>query len=220
METQKIKIAVVILNWNGKDWLEKFLPTIVRYTTDAEIIIADNSSTDNSLLFLSENFPTIKVISNKENLGFAGGYNKALNQIHAEYYVLLNSDVEISKNWLFPIISLMDKDKDIAACQPKLLDFNNRKRFEYAGASGGFLDNLGYPFCRGRIFDSLEEDEGQYNDTTEIFWATGACLFVRADAFWEVDGFDADFFAHQEEIDLCWRLKNKEYKVMIEPKKF
>jgi GT2 family glycosyltransferase len=220
METQKIKIkiAVVILNWNGKDWLEKFLPTIVRYTTDAEIIIADNSSTDNSLLFLSENFPTIKVISNKENLGFAGGYNKALNQIHAEYYVLLNSDVEISKNWLFPIISLMDKDKDIAACQPKLLDFNNRKRFEYAGASGGFLDNLGYPFCRGRIFDSLEEDEGQYNDTTEIFWATGACLFVRADAFWEVDGFDADFFAHQEEIDLCWRLKNKEYKVMIEPK--
>ncbi len=220
METQKrrIKAAIVILNWNGKDWLEKFLPTIIQHSNTAEIIIADNGSTDNSLLFLSKNLPTIKVINNKENLGFTGGYNKALNQIHAEYYVLLNSDVEVSDNWLFPIVSLMDKDKNIAACQSKLLDFNNRTKFEYAGASGGFLDNLGYPFCRGRIFDCLEEDGGQYNDTTEVFWATGACLFVRADAFWEVGGFDADFFAHQEEIDLCWRLKNKGYKVMVEPK--
>ena len=220
METQKrrIKTAIVILNWNGKDWLEKFLPTIIQRSDTAEIIIADNGSTDDSLLFLSQNLPTIKVINNKENLGFAEGYNNALNQIHAEYYVLLNSDVEVSDNWLFPIISLMDKDKNIAACQPKLLDFNNRTKFEYAGASGGFLDNLGYPFCRGRIFNFLEEDSGQYNDTTEVFWATGACLFVRADIFWEVGGFDADFFAHQEEIDLCWRLRNKGYKVMVEPK--
>ena len=220
METQKrrIKTAIVILNWNGKDWLEKFLPTIIQHSDMAEIIIADNGSTDDSLLFLSKNFPNIKVINNKENLGFAGGYNNALDQIHAEYYVLLNSDVEVSDNWLLPIIRLMDKDKDIAACQPKLLDFNNRKKFEYAGASGGFLDNLGYPFCRGRIFNFLEEDAGQYNDTAEVFWATGACLFVRADIFWEVGGFDSDFFAHQEEIDLCWRLRNKGYKIMVEPK--
>jgi GT2 family glycosyltransferase len=220
METQKrrIKTAIVILNWNGKDWLEKFLPTIIQHSDTAEIIIADNGSTDDSLLFLSKNFPNIKVINNKENLGFAGGYNNALDRIHAEYYVLLNSDVEVSDNWLLPIIRLMDKDKDIAACQPKLLDFNNRKKFEYAGASGGFLDNLGYPFCRGRIFNFLEEDTGQYNDTAEVFWATGACLFVRADIFWEVGGFDSDFFAHQEEIDLCWRLRNKGYKIMVEPK--
>ncbi len=220
METQKrrIKTAIVILNWNGKDWLEKFLPTIIQHSDMAEIIIADNGSTDDSLLFLSKNFPNIKVINNKENLGFAGGYNNALDRIHAEYYVLLNSDVEVSDNWLLPIIRLMDKDKDIAACQPKLLDFNNRKKFEYAGASGGFLDNLGYPFCRGRIFNFLEEDAGQYNDTAEVFWATGACLFVRSDIFWEVGGFDSDFFAHQEEIDLCWRLRNKGYKIMVEPK--
>ncbi|MEE2699915.1 MAG: glycosyltransferase family 2 protein [Bacteroidota bacterium] len=220
METQKIKIktAVVVLNWNGKDWLEKFLPIIIKQRNTAEIIIADNGSTDGSLSFLEENFPAITIIECKENLGFAGGYNKALNQIHAEYYVMLNSDVEVSENWLSPIISLMDSDRKIAACQPKLLDFNNKDLFEYAGASGGFIDNLGYPFCRGRIFDFLEEDSGQYNDAKEVFWATGACLFVRVDAFWEVGGFDVDFFAHQEEIDLCWRMKNKGYKIMIEPK--
>ena len=220
METQKrkIKTAVVILNWNGKDWLAKFLPTVIKHSNDTEIIIADNGSTDDSLIFLEENFPSITIVENKENLGFAGGYNKALNQIHAEYYVLLNSDVEVGENWLSPIVSLLDKDKAIAACQPKLLDFNKRNTFEYAGASGGFIDNLGYPFCRGRIFEYLEEDSGQYNDAREVFWATGACLFVRADAFWEVGGFDADFFAHQEEIDLCWRLKNKGYKIMVEPK--
>lgn len=220
METQKrkIKTAVVILNWNGEDWLAKFLPNVIKYSNDAEIIIADNGSTDDSLSFLEKNFPTITIVQNKENLGFAGGYNKALNQIHAEYYVLLNSDVEVCENWLSPIVSLLDKDKTIAACQPKLLDFNKRSTFEYAGGSGGFIDNLGYPFCRGRIFEYLEEDSGQYNDAREVFWATGACLFVRADAFWEVGGFDADFFAHQEEIDLCWRLKNKGYKIMVEPK--
>ena len=219
METQKrkIKTAVVILNWNGKDWLEKFLPTVVQYSKDATIIVADNGSTDDSISFLSANFPTVSIVNNKENLGFAGGYNKALNQIHAEYYVLLNSDVEVCENWISPIINLMDSDKNIAACQPKLLDFNNRSKFEYAGASGGFIDNLGYPFCRGRIFGSLEEDNGQYNDAVEVFWATGACIFVKAEAFWEVGGFDEEFFAHQEEIDLCWRLKNKGHKIMVEP---
>ena len=219
METQKIKIktAVVILNWNGKEWLEKFLPTIVRYSAEATVFVADNGSEDDSKPFLTQEFPAVKIIENKENLGFSGGYNKALNQIHAEYYVLLNSDVEVTENWLSPIIKLMDSDKNIASCQPKLLDYNNRNKFEYAGASGGFIDNLGYPFCRGRIFDSLEEDKGQYNDAIEVFWATGACIFVRSDVFWEVGGFDEDFFAHQEEIDLCWRLKNKGYKIMVEP---
>jgi len=220
METQKrkLKIAVVILNWNGKDWLEKFLPTVIKHSSDTEIIVADNGSTDDSISFLSANFPTVRIVNNKENLGFAGGYNKALNQIHAKYYVLLNSDVEVTEDWIAPIINLMDSDKNIAACQPKLLDFNNRTKFEYAGASGGFIDNLGYPFCRGRIFGSLEEDSGQYNEAIEVFWATGACIFVRAEAFWEVGGFDEEFFAHQEEIDLCWRFKNKGYKVMVEPK--
>ena len=220
METQKIKIktAVVILNWDGRDWLEKFLPTIVRHSADSEIIIADNGSTDDSLSFLADNFSAVLVVNNQKNLGFAGGYNKALNQIHAEYYVLLNSDIEVTEGWLSPIIKLMDSDKNIAACQPKLLDYTNKEKFEYAGASGGFIDKLGYPFCRGRIFDSLEEDKGQYNNAIEVFWATGACIFVRADTFWEVGGFDEDFFAHQEEIDLCWRLKNKGYKVMVEPK--
>ena len=219
METQKIKIktAVVILNWNGKDWLEKFLPTIVRYSAEATVFVADNGSEDDSKSFLTQDFPAVKIIENKENLGFAGGYNKALNQIHAEYYVLLNSDIEVTEGWLSPIIKLMDSDKNIAACQPKLLDYTNKEKFEYAGASGGFIDNLGYPFCRGRIFDSLEEDKGQYNDAIEVFWATGACIFVRSDVFWEVGGFDEDFFAHQEEIDLCWRLKNKGYKIMVEP---
>ena len=192
MEAQKrkIKTAVVILNWNGKNWLEKFLPNVVQYSKDAIIIVVDNGSTDDSISFLSANFPTVRIVNNHQNLGFAGGYNKALNQIHAEYYILLNSDVEVTENWISPIISLMDSDKNIAACQPKLLDFNNRNKFEYAGASGGFIDNLGYPFCRGRIFDDLEEDKGQYNDAVEVFWATGACIFVKAEAFWEVGGFD------------------------------
>jgi len=220
METQKrkIKLAVVILNWNGKAWLQKFLPTLVSHSAEATVFVADNGSDDDSVSFLTQEFPTVKIIENNENLGFAGGYNKALNHIHADYYVLINSDVEVTENWLSPIISFMDGDKNIAACQPKLLDYNNREKFEYAGASGGYIDNLGYPFCRGRIFDDLEEDKGQYNNATEVFWATGACIFVRADAFWEVGGFDADFFAHQEEIDLCWRMKNKGYKIMVEPK--
>lgn len=218
METQKIKIAVVILNWNGKHWLEKFLPNVIQHSNDAEVIIADNNSSDDSIKFLEENYPNIRIIQNDGNYGYAKGYNLSLKQINAEYFVLLNSDIEVTKDWISPIISLMDSDRTISACQPKILDYNNKNKFEYAGASGGFIDNLGYPFCRGRIFDYLEEDKGQYNDTTEIFWATGACLFVRASHFFEINGLDEDFFAHQEEIDLCWRFKNKGYKVFVEPK--
>ena len=218
METQKIKTAVVVLNWNGKAWLEKFLPTLVKHSQEATVFVADNASTDNSVAFVKENFPAVKIIINASNGGYAKGYNDALKQIDAEYFVLINSDIEVTKGWLSPIITLMDSDKNIAACQPKLLDYNKRNTFEYAGASGGFMDNLGYPFCRGRIFDDLEQDKGQYNDAVEVFWATGACLFVRSTHFWELGGLDEDFFAHQEEIDLCWRLKNKGYKIMVQPK--
>jgi len=218
METQKIKIAVVVLNWNGKAWLEKFLPTLVKHSQEATVFVADNASTDDSVSFVRDNFPTVKIIVNATNGGYAKGYNDALKQIDAKYYVLINSDIEVTDGWLSPIITLMDTDKQIAACQPKVLDYNNRSKFEYAGASGGFIDNLGYPFCRGRIFDDLEEDKGQYNDAIEVFWATGACLFVRAEHYNEVGGLDEDFFAHQEEIDLCWRMKNKGYKIMVQPK--
>ncbi|MBC8265459.1 MAG: glycosyltransferase family 2 protein [Flavobacteriales bacterium] len=213
-----MKTAVVVLNWNGKAWLEKFLPNLVNHSQEATVFIADNASTDDSVAFVKSHFPTVKIIINASNGGYARGYNDALKQISADYFVLINSDIQVTENWLSPIINLMDSDDKIAACQPKLLDYNKRTKFEYAGASGGFIDNLGYPFCRGRIFNELEEDKGQYNDTTEVFWATGACFFVRAKCFWEVGGFDNDFFAHQEEIDLCWRLKNIDYKIMVEPK--
>ena len=218
METQKIKTAVVVLNWNGKAWLEKFLANLVKHSQEATVFVADNASTDDSVNFVKSNFPSVKIIINASNGGYAKGYNDALKQIDAEYFVLINSDIEVTDGWLSPIIDLMDSDKKIAACQPKVLDYNNRSKFEYAGASGGFIDNLGYPFCRGRIFDDIEQDNGQYNDAIEVFWATGACLFVRAAHFNEVGGLDEDFFAHQEEIDLCWRLKNKGYKIMVQPK--
>ena len=218
METQKIKTAVVVLNWNGKVWLEKFLSTLVNHSQEATVFVADNASTDDSVYYVKSNFPTVKIIVNANNGGYAKGYNDALKKIDAEYFVLINSDIEVTADWLSPIINLMDNDKQIAACQPKMLDYNNKAKFEYAGASGGFIDNLGYPFCRGRIFDDLEQDNGQYNDAIEVFWATGACLFVRAVHYNEVGGLDEDFFAHQEEIDLCWRLKNKGYKIMVQPK--
>ena len=218
METQKIKTAVVVLNWNGKAWLEKFLANLVKHSQEATVFVADNASTDDSVDFVKSNFPSVEIIINASNGGYAKGYNDALKQIDAEYFVLINSDIEVTDGWLSPIIDLMDSDKKIAACQPKLLDYKKRNTFEYAGASGGFIDNLGYPFCRGRIFDDIEQDNGQYNDATEVFWATGACLFVRASHFNEVGGLDEDFFAHQEEIDLCWRLKNKGYKIMVQPK--
>ena len=218
METQKIKTAIVVLNWNGKAWLEKFLPTLVKHSQEATVFVADNASTDDSVDFVKNKFPIVKIIINDTNGGYSKGYNDSLKQIDAEYFVLINSDIEVTEGWLSPIIDLMDSDKKIAACQPKLLDYNKRNTFEYAGASGGFIDNQGYPFCRGRIFDDLEQDKGQYNDVVEVFWATGACLFVRASHFGEIGGLDEDFFAHQEEIDLCWRLKNKGYKIMVQPK--
>lgn len=215
---QQSKIAVVILNWNGKSFLEEFLPTVIKHSEDATIYIADNFSTDNSVEFLELNFPQVHIIKNNANSGFAKGYNDALKHIEADYFILLNSDVEVTFNWIKPIIALMDSDKTIAACQPKILDFKNKLYFEYAGAAGGFIDKYGYPFCRGRIFNELEKDNHQYDDAVEVFWATGACMFVRASAFWEVDGFDEDYFAHMEEIDVCWRMKNLGYQIYVEPK--
>ncbi len=212
------KVAVVILNWNGKSFLEKFLPSVIKYSTSAQIIVADNQSSDDSVSFLKQHFPEVRIIINPSNDGFSTGYNLALKQVEAEYYVLLNSDVEVTEKWIEPIIDLMDSNKQIAACQPKILDYNHKTTFEYAGAAGGFMDKYGYPFCRGRIFNSLEEDKGQYNNSTEVFWATGACMFVRAEAFWKVGGFDDDYFAHMEEIDVCWRMKNIGYQIYVEPK--
>lgn len=217
MEAHKIDIAVVILNWNGQKWLEKFLPTVIEKSSMANIYIADNASTDNSVNFIEYNFPTVKIIQNQLNEGYAKGYNDALKDLKEKYFVLLNSDIEVTDNWIEPIINLMEENPNISACQPKILDYNNKDSFEYAGASGGYIDNLGYPFTRGRIFDEIEPDNNQYDDVKEIFWASGACFFVRADHFNEVNGFDNDFFAHQEEIDLCWRLKIKGYQIMVDP---
>ncbi len=212
------RVAVVILNFNGKKFLEQFLPSVTKHSSGHKVVVADNNSSDDSVNYLQVNYPSVQIIKNQINSGFAQGYNEALKQVDAEYYVLLNSDVEVSEDWITNIISLMDADPSVAACQPKILDFNNRTKFEYAGASGGYIDKYGYPFCRGRVFNELEEDKGQYNNPTEVFWATGACMFVRAKAFWEVGGFDGDYFAHMEEIDLCWRLKNIGYKIYVEPK--
>jgi len=212
------RVAVVILNWNGKKFLEDFLPSVVRHSPDfSEVIIADNASTDDSLDFVKTNFPQVKIIRNKTNGGYAKGYNDALAELNHEYFILLNSDVDVSENWVEPIIKMMDADKKIAACQPKILSFSNKNMFEYAGAAGGFIDKYGFPFCRGRIFDSFEEDKGQYNDEKEIFWATGASLFVRSEIFKQAGGLDEDFFAHMEEIDLCWRMKNQGCKIMYCP---
>lgn len=214
----KPKVAVVILNWNGRSFLEKFLPNIIKYSEpSAEVIIADNASTDSSVEFVQTHFPNIRLILNQLNYGFAQGYNEALSQVEADYYVLLNSDVEVTPNWLEPMIALLESDKQIAACQPKLLSYYERDKFEYAGAAGGFIDRLGYPYCRGRLFQNIEQDNGQYDNTEEIFWASGASMFVRADLYNELGGLDNDFFAHMEEIDLCWRLKNLGYKIMFCP---
>ncbi|MEI6576824.1 MAG: glycosyltransferase family 2 protein [Bacteroidota bacterium] len=212
------KVAVVILNWNGRKFLEQFLPALVLHTQDdAELVIADNASTDDSLDFLAQFYPGIRIIINKENGGFSKGYNDALAQIEADYYVLLNSDIEVSAGWIPPLLKLMESDPKIAACQPKLLSFFEKTQFEYAGGAGGFIDKFGYPFCRGRVFQTIEQDHGQYDQITEIFWATGACMFVRADLYHQFGGLDNDFFAHMEEIDICWRLKNSGYKIMYCP---
>ncbi len=203
------RVAVVILNWNGRSFLEQFLPGVVANSPDwCEIIVADNASTDDSVSWLNTHYPHIRQLHNAKNGGFAKGYNDALRQLNTEYFVLLNSDVDVAKNWIEPVIALMDSDVSIAAAQPKIRAFHHPEQFEYAGAAGGFIDKWGFPFCRGRIFDSFESDTGQYNDTCDLFWATGAALFVRRSDWVLAQGLDEDFFAHMEEIDLCWRLRN------------
>ena len=209
---------MVILNWNGRSFLEKFLPFVLASNYEnLQVIVADNASTDDSIKFLEQNFPSVLVITNPSNEGYARGYNLALEIIEADYYILLNSDVEVSRDWIEPIISLMESNVSIAACQPKILSWANKNIFEYAGASGGWIDSLGYPFCRGRIFDVCETDEGQYNDNQRIFWASGAALFVKSKAFHEVNGLDESFFAHQEELDLCWRMQLAGYQIFVCP---
>ncbi|MFL1011584.1 glycosyltransferase family 2 protein [Flavisericum labens] len=208
-----MKIAVVILNWNGKALLEQFLPSVIENSNDATIYLADNASFDDSVDFVENKFPAVKIIKNSKNGGYAKGYNDALKQVDADVYCLLNSDVEVTENWLSPIIDAFNENPKTAIIQPKLLDFNKKNYFEYAGAAGGFIDKYGYPYCRGRIFDTIEKDTGQYNDTSEIFWASGACLFIRSQVFRELKGFDEHFFAHMEEIDLCWRAKNFGYSI-------
>ncbi len=218
MDNQKDKVAIVILNWNGQKFLEQFMPSVDENSKGENytVYVADNGSTDNSIQFLKEKYPNVKLIIFDKNYGFTGGYNKALEQINAEYFILLNSDIEVTPNWITPIISFMDKNPEVAAVQPKILAYYDKKQFEYAGAAGGFIDKFGYPFCRGRIIDTAEKDNNQYNEITEIFWATGACLFIRSEEYLK-NKLDDDFFAHMEEIDLCWRLKNQGKKIVYFP---
>lgn len=212
-------IAVIILNYNGKNWLEQFLPSVVKYTPEglASIWVADNASTDGSIDLIKTRFPTVNSVRMHENYGYAGGYNHAIKHIDAEYILLLNSDVEVTHGWLEPLVKCLKEHPEAAACQGKIKDYKQPQKFEYAGAAGGFLDKYGYPFCRGRIFDTVEEDYGQYDDPSEIFWASGACMLVRRKLFLDAGGFDTDFFAHMEEIDLCWRLKNMGYAIRYVP---
>ncbi|MFK5957737.1 MAG: glycosyltransferase family 2 protein [Lutibacter sp.] len=205
-----MKIAIVILNWNGKILLEKFIPSIVTYSTlpNIEIVVADNASTDDSVPFIKQNYPKITIIKNDKNGGYAKGYNEALQHVVADVYCLINSDIEVTDGWLNPIISIFEKERKTSIVQPKILDYKNKSLFEYAGAGGGFIDKYGYPYCRGRIFNTIETNLDQFNDVSEIFWASGACFFIRSSVFHELNGFDEDYFAHQEEIDLCWRAKN------------
>ena len=215
------KVAIVILNWNGAKMLRQYLPTVLNYSRDeATVYVADNASTDDSLELLRSEFPECKTIVLDQNWGFAEGYNKALSQVKAEYYLLLNSDIEVTPHWLTPLIEFMDVHPEVAACQPKLLSIYNKDMFEYAGASGGYIDNFGYPFCRGRLFDVVEEDNGEYDYATEILWATGAALMIRSKDYWEVGGLDGRFFAHNEEIDLCWRLCIRGRKIYCLPESY
>ncbi|WP_034924016.1 glycosyltransferase family 2 protein [Gillisia sp. CAL575] len=213
----KQAVAVVILNWNGLDLLKEFLPEVAKYSKKANVYVADNASTDASVEFVHSHFPNIKIIQNKVNGGYAKGYNDALAGLTEDIFILLNSDVKVTPNWLLPILKIFKKDENIAAIQPKILDYKKPTHFEYAGAAGGFIDKIGYPYCRGRIFDHLEEDTGQYDDEIEIFWASGACLAIKRDKYLEVGKLDEDYFAHQEEIDICWRLYNHGYKVVYTP---
>ncbi len=217
--SQAVKTAVVILNWNGKKYLEQFLPPLVKYSQgdDIQIVVADNGSKDDSVSFLKKSYPDIKLLEFDKNYGFTGGYNKALFQLEAEYFVLLNSDIEVTENWLVAPVRLLDSDTKIGAVAPKIKSRHNKNMFEYAGAAGGYIDKFGYPFCRGRILSEIEEDKGQYNRQAEIFWASGAAMFIRADLYKKAGGLDEDFFAHMEEIDLCWRLQNMNYKIVYCP---
>ncbi|MDT0688505.1 glycosyltransferase family 2 protein [Salegentibacter sp. F188] len=208
-----MKTAVVILNWNGKHLLEQFLPSVTSHSPEATVYVADNASTDDSVEFLRKNFPQVSIIQNETNGGYAKGYNDALRNLDEDIFILLNSDIEVTPGWLRPIIGIFEHSPKVGAVQPKILDYKNKSYFEYAGAAGGFIDKYAYPFCRGRIFDEIEKDNGQYNDDTTIFWASGACLAIRKEAFLAAGGLDQDFFAHQEEIDLCWRLNNLNYSI-------
>ena len=215
------KVAIVILNWNGARMMAQYMPTVLNYSRDeATVYVADNASTDDSLDLLRRDFPECRLIVLDKNWGFAEGYNKALAQIEAEYYLLLNSDIEVTHHWLTPLIEFMDVHPEVAACQPKLLSIYNKDMFEYAGASGGYLDRYGYPFCRGRIFETVEDDNGQYDYATEILWATGAALMIRSKDYWEVGGLDGRFFAHNEEIDMCWRLHIRGRKLYCLPESY
>ena len=209
-----MKTAIVILNWNGKKLLEQFLPSIVKFSSDeAEIYVADNASEDTSISYIKHHFPSVKIVKNTENGGYAKGYNDALQKINADIYCLINSDVEVTQNWLNPILTVFNSDENTAIIQPKILAFKDKINFEYAGAAGGFIDLYGYPYCRGRVFNDIEKDRNQFNDVSEIFWASGACFFIRSKVYHQLNGFDEDYFAHQEEIDLCWRTQNIGYKV-------
>ena len=215
------KVAIVILNWNGQAMMERYLPSVLNYSRDeAAVYVADNASTDQSMEMLRRQFPEVKLIQLEKNWGFAEGYNKALRQIEADYYLLLNSDIKVTHHWLTPMVEYMDNHQDVAACQPKLLSIFDEDRFEYAGASGGYLDRLGYPFCRGRIFETVEADNGQYDYATDILWATGAALMIRAKDYWEAGGLDGRFFAHNEEIDLCWRLRIRGRRIVCLPESY
>ncbi len=209
-----MKIAIVILNWNGKKLLKQFLPSIVNFSSNAaKIYVVDNASTDTSVSFVKKYFPTVSIIQNTQNGGYAKGYNDALHIIDADIFCLINSDVVVTRNWLAPVINIFKENKNTAIVQPKILDNKNKSFFEYAGAGGGFIDLFGYPYCRGRVFNTLEEDKGQFNDIVSIFWASGACFFIRAEVYQRLRGFDEDYFAHQEEIDLCWRVQNEGYDI-------
>jgi GT2 family glycosyltransferase len=208
------RTAIVILNYNGERLLEQFLPGVVTHASGAEVIIADNASTDGSIAWVKQNYPQLRVIQQDQNYGFCGGYNRALRTVDADYYVLLNSDVEVMAGWLPPMVKMLDEHPDVSAVQPKILAYHHRDKFEHAGAGGGFIDSLGYPFCRGRIFDHVESDNGQYNDSCPVFWSSGACMLIRARSFHQFGGFDEDYFAHMEEIDLCWKLHRDNQRVM------
>lgn len=214
-----VKVSVVILNWNGAKLLTQFLPSVVKYTSneDCEVVVADNGSTDNSIDLLTKSFPSVKRIELHENYGFADGYNRAIKQLNTRYVLLLNSDVEVVQSWLDPLVEYMDANDDVAACGPKILDYKDKRKFEYAGAAGGFIDRNGYPFCRGRILNSIEEDNGQFDVKADVLWVSGCALMVRKTVFDSEGGLDGRFFAHMEEVDFCWRLKNRGYRIVCIP---